>query len=298
MKVIIVKNFKRIVQSITGKDRRFYINLFALGIVQATNFIIPLITLPYLIRTIGLEKFGAVSYALTIMAYMAILIDYGFMMSATRQVAIYRNDPRKLSVLFSTVTIARILLFVLSLLSVILLTLFVSRFQVNSLLYLYGLTFPLGLALMPTWFYQGLEQMRQITYLNIAAKIITIGLLFSVVLTPADFIYILGIYGIANVLSGGYGLFRAITRYGLLFRLPGLTELVEQYKSGFNLFITSVTAALVNNVNLLILAEFADNRALGNYGLAEKIIFAIWQVLAVFFNGYLSYVMPTVAGVT
>ena len=282
MNVFLAASYKRIIQSVAGKDQKFYLNLFALGLVQATNFIIPLITLPYLIRTIGLENFGAVSYALTIMAYIAILIDYGFMMSATRQVAIYHSDVEKLSILFSTVTIARILLFLISLLSIISLILFVPRFQESTLLYIYGLTFPLGLALMPTWFYQGLEQMRQITYLNIIAKLITIGLLFTIVISPSDFIYILGIYGIANVASGTYGLFHAINRYGLVFKLPTFTKLVEQYKNGFNLFMTSVTAALVNNVNLLILAGFVDNHALGNYGMAEKIIFAIWQVLAIF----------------
>lgn len=282
MRAVLTEGYNRVVQSVTGKDRRFYGNLFALGLVQATNFIIPLITLPYLVRTIGLEKFGAVSYALTIMTYAAILIDYGFMMSATRQVAIYRNDPEKLSLLFSTVTVARLLLFLVSLFGILGLTQFVARFQDSRLLYLYGLTFPLGLALMPTWLYQGLEQMRQITYLNIAAKLITIGLLFSVVLAPSDFVYILGIYGIANVVSGVYGLFRAVNQYGLTFRMPGFTELIDQYQTGFNLFLTSVTVALVNNVNLLILAGFVDNHALGNYGLAEKIIFAIWQVLVVF----------------
>lgn len=282
MKEVLTKSYRKVVDNVTGKDRKFYGNLIALGLVQATNFIIPLITLPYLVRTIGLDKFGAVSYALTIMAYAAILIDYGFMMSATRQVAIYRTDLQQLSALFSTVTIARMVLFLLTLAGIVFLTQFVVRFQDNRLLYLYGLTFPLGLALMPTWLYQGLEQMRQITYLNIAAKLITVGLLFNVVLAPSDFVYILGIYGIANVISGVYGLLRAVNQYGLTFRMPGFSELLEQYQTGFNLFLTSVTVALVNNVNLLILAGFVDNQALGNYGLAEKIIFAIWQVLAVF----------------
>ncbi|MCC5612855.1 oligosaccharide flippase family protein, partial [Nostoc sp. CHAB 5834] len=178
--------YRNSVQNIVGKDRKFYTNLLALCLVQATNFIIPLITLPYLVRTIGLEKFGIVSYALTIMAYIAILIDYGFMMSATRQVTIYRNNSEKLSTLFSTVTVARMILFLIGMLILSSLTQFVPRFKESSFLYLYGITFPLGIALMPTWLYQGLEQMRQITYLNIVAKIITIVLLFSVVNEPGD----------------------------------------------------------------------------------------------------------------
>ncbi|WP_169921756.1 flippase [Spirosoma rigui] len=241
-----------------------------------------MITLPYLVRTIGIEKFGAVSYALTIMAYIAILIDYGFMMSATRQVAIYRTDLVKLSALFSTVTIARMILFFIGALCLFFLTQFVPRFSGSKSLYLYGIVFPLGIALMPTWLYQGLEQMRQITYLNIVAKLITIVLLFSVVNSPNDYKYILGIYGIANVVSGVYGLIMAVRRYKLTFDIPKSHEIIGQYKIGFNLFLTSVTVALVNNVNLLILAGYVDNHSLGNYGLAEKIIFAVWQVLAVF----------------
>lgn len=272
----------RFLKDIFSKEKKFVENFISLFFIQATNFIIPVITLPYLVRTIGIEKFGAVSYALTIMAYMTVFIDYGFMMSATRQVAIDRNDLRKLSLLFSTVTIARFLLFFISILVLIALTILTDRFKLERSLYLYGIFFPLGVALMPTWLYQGLEQMKHITYLNVISKIITICLLFTVVNSPKDYIYILGIYGLANVITGSYAIYILIKKNRLKFLIPSVEDIASQYTVGFNVFATSITVSLVNNANVLILANFVNDNSLGNYGLAEKIIFAGWQVLAVF----------------
>lgn len=269
-------------KDVFNKEAKFVENFVSLFFIQATNFIIPIITLPYLVRKIGIEQFGIVSYALTVMAYMTVFIDYGFMMSATRQAAIDRNSVNKLSYLFSTVTVARFFLFFVSVVFLLSLTIFVERFRVERSLYIYGILFPLGVALMPTWLYQGLEQMKHITYLNVFSKIITIFLLFTIVDTPEDHIYIIGVYGLANVLTGLYAIYILIKKHGIVFVIPSKKDIIKQYAVGFNVFITSVTVSLVNNANVLILANFISNKSLGNYGVAEKIIFAGWQVLSVF----------------
>ncbi|CCH56972.1 Putative O-antigen transporter [Fibrisoma limi BUZ 3] len=265
-----------------NRDRKFYGNLVALGVVQATNFIIPLLTFPYLIRTIGLEKFGVVSYGLSVMTYLNVIVDFGFIVSATRSVTLVKNDSQRLSDLYSSVTWTKLFLFILSTIIILLLTVFSDRFNKDQPLYFFSTIFVLGIAMMPTWLYQGMEQMRHITYINFATKIILIGALFTAVTKEEDYIYVIGIYGVANLITGLYGNWQAIRLYQIRLFFPKLSQIKQQLSQGLNIFITNLVIVLLNSSNLLILAFFVNDKALGSYGLSEKIVIALWQVLTVF----------------
>ena len=48
------------------------------GIYSLSLYIVPLITLPYIIRVVGLEKFGILSLALAVSNYLRVVSDYGW----------------------------------------------------------------------------------------------------------------------------------------------------------------------------------------------------------------------------
>ena len=79
-------------------------NFLSLGALQIVGYIIPLINLPYLSRILGVEKFGLVFFAFAFMQYFIMLTDYGFGLSATREIAINRHNSNNISNIFSAVT--------------------------------------------------------------------------------------------------------------------------------------------------------------------------------------------------
>jgi PST family polysaccharide transporter len=63
--------------------KRLFENSLSLFALQAANYILPFITIPYLIRILGTEKFGLTVFASAMMQYLAVFTDYGFNFTAT-----------------------------------------------------------------------------------------------------------------------------------------------------------------------------------------------------------------------
>jgi PST family polysaccharide transporter len=257
-------------------------NFVALALVQITNFIIPLITFPYLVRVIGLEKFGVISYGLTVLTYLIALVDYGFNLSATRHVALNRDDPTKLSQLFSKVMTTKLTLLLVSTVMMVVFCSTIERFQHESMAYLIGMLYVLGNTLMPVWFFQGLEQMKYITYTNVIAKVIQLILLFLLVKSQQDYIFVLGSYGVANILSGLYSIRLAINKYRMNLRIASLADIWEQLRDGWYFFSSNLALTIANSATVLLLGFFVSNIEIGYYSVAEKIVFVAWTILGMF----------------
>ncbi|HNS26312.1 MAG TPA: oligosaccharide flippase family protein [Methanobacteriaceae archaeon] len=94
----------RINEILENKDyQRILENILSLFSLQGLNYILPLVTFPYLTRVLGPEKYGLVAFALAFIGYFQILTDYGFNMSATREISIHREDEERVSRIYSSV---------------------------------------------------------------------------------------------------------------------------------------------------------------------------------------------------
>ncbi|WP_152598444.1 oligosaccharide flippase family protein, partial [Aeromonas lacus] len=81
-------------------DKTLFKNIASLFGIQGMNYLIPLITLPYLVRVLDPIGYGSLGFALAIVQYCCMLTDYGFNWSVTQQIAVYRDDKLKVSKLF------------------------------------------------------------------------------------------------------------------------------------------------------------------------------------------------------
>src|SRR5271170_1742956 len=110
-------------------SRRVVGNAASVMVVQAGSYILPLINIPYLLRVIGPEHYGLIAFSQAVMAYFVTLNDYGFNLSATRELAVRRDDPALRSELYSAVMTIKCGLCLLSFLILCVLVRFVPGFH-------------------------------------------------------------------------------------------------------------------------------------------------------------------------
>ena len=72
-------------------------NFGYLTLLQICNLLIPLVTYPYLINTLGKNLYGVIIYSQAIVSYLAIFVNWGFNISATKYISINREDSKKIN---------------------------------------------------------------------------------------------------------------------------------------------------------------------------------------------------------
>jgi len=85
-------------------------NALSLYALQFGNYAVPLATVPYLVRVLGPEKFGIVAFGQGLMAYFSLVVNYGFDWSATRKIAVHRDDRDGVNRIVSSIWAAKTLL--------------------------------------------------------------------------------------------------------------------------------------------------------------------------------------------
>lgn len=255
-------------------NKLFY-NFISLFTLQGANYILPLITIPYLVRVIGPEKFGLLGFATATTAYFGLLISFGFSLSATKQLAVVKNDKKTVSQIFSAVISSQILF---SILSFIILTGLIFSFQkFQDHWNIYYLTFSITFAniFLPIWFFQGMEKMKFITYLSIFSKLIFTLAIFVFVQKEEDF-YLVPIFTLLGTLASGFVAFWIIYfTFKVKFIIPSLENIIFQINESKHIFLSSLVGSSYTISITFILGLVTNNTIVGYFTAADKIIKAM-----------------------
>jgi len=259
----------------TGEKKRLFENFLSLSVLQGLNYLLPLVTFPYLVRVLGVEKFGLLSFATATIAYFQILTDYGFNLSATREVAINRDNKEKLNEIYSSVMIIKFCLLIISFLLLSVLVFSFEKFRQDWLVYYLSFGMVVGQVLFPVWFFQGMERMRYITLLNILAKGLFTIAIFVFVRAQNDYLKIPLLNSIGFILAGVISLFIVSKYFNIKFQRVHESSLKFQLREGWHIFVSTIAISLYTVSTTFILGLFTNNKIVGYYSAADKLIQAV-----------------------
>jgi len=259
--------------------RRLVENIFSLYILQGLNYIVPMAVLPYLVRVLGMEMYGLIAWAQSFAQYFSLLTDYGFNYSATRSIAQQSGNREGISRIFCAVMLIKSLLTVLGAIILVAIVLSVPRLHESSAFFFVAYFAVIGGVLFPTWYFQGIEQMRFISGIIGLSRLLGAAALFVFVHHPSDALTALAIQSLSLVLGGAAGLWVAFKKLGLRFYTPTTDELIDTLRGGWNLFVTTAAVSLYTNTNVFLVGLLAGNLQAGYFSAAEKIIRAMQGLL-------------------
>lgn len=273
----LISNYKGIVES-----------TISLATLNVLNMVLPLITLPYTIRVVGLANYGAYSVVYTILQYVLLVSAYGFSFSTTQQIARNRDNLSELNRIFNATLAARFLLSVLPVLvfGVVCMLSYSSDYM---LMYILGLGIVVGDNINPIWLFQGMEKMRYMTIINVISKLTFTILIFIIVVKEGDYIYLTLLNSLGYVVSGLFSLWIAYKSFNIRFHIASWKDVLYQLKEGWYIFLSTICMNAYRNSNIFILSYFIPEASVGMYSAAEKMIKAAQSVASPISNAFYPY---------
>ena len=258
--------------SISGKKGVLLKNTLMLYILQFSNYFLSLIVVPYETRVLSPTNYGKLGVAAAIMVYFQLVIDFGFLLSATEEVSRCRDDRTTVSKILSAVTIK---LFLAAGSGVVLLILcrVISAWTPDTGFYFLYFAATVLSSLMPDYLYRGLEKMTAITVRSVLIKAFFTIAIFFCLKTPNDYyvVPILNIIGNGTALLGVY--LHLYRRLGLRFAQVSVKEVWSRFRSSITFFYSRIASTAYTAANTIILDLIsAGGAAVGFYTSADKLI--------------------------
>jgi polysaccharide transporter, PST family len=245
-------------------------NALSLYGIQFAGYILPLFTFPWVARALGQEKFGLINWAAAFCMYFQTLTEYGFNFSATREIALHREDPARINRIFTATMAARFLLLLVSFVLMAGIVFTVPKMRAEWPVFFISFLTPVAAAIFPQWLFQGLEQMGYITVRELGARVIGLMAIFFLVRTEQDYLWAAAVMAGSNAIAAVVGLVYAPAQTGVRFTRISLAELRQTYIDGWHLFLSTAAMTLYTRSNTFILGLVASDSAVGAFAAAQR----------------------------
>lgn len=170
--------------------KRLIENTIFLYALTFSGYFFSLITVPYQTRILGPEFYGKVGFAVAMMTYFRLVIDFGFILSATADVAKNREDAQKVASIYTAVMYAKGLLTALSFVVLLGICYAVPMLRQDMILYLLTFTSVAVSAFLPDFLYRGLETMKRITIRTLIIQAFFVLMIFLFLKTPQHYYFV------------------------------------------------------------------------------------------------------------
>lgn len=250
-------------------------NFLFLAIIQSSNVLISIISMPLLIQGIGVDQFGLVNLALSVIILLNILVGFGYNLSAPREVAVNQNDKVALSHLLSNVFSAKILLAAIATLMILVGVFGLGLFKEYSLILVFSVLLLFSEATLPLWFFQGMEKMKLVSIANIFSKLLFLMGIVLFIHSPEMGKWVNFMLGFSGLLINLFLLTYIHTFLQIRFYKPQFSAIWVSLKENVLFFFSNLSGYISVNGGLIIFSFFAGAETLGMYSLAERIVMVL-----------------------
>ena len=235
---------------------------------QILNTCLPLITAPFLARTLGPAMLGIFSVTNANAQYFIKLSMLGTVNHGTRSVAAVREDQEALNKKYTNIYTIQLISTALSVVLYVLYLLFVCRD--NKEIAALQMVPIFGCLLNVTWLFFGLEKFSFTVVRNFFIRIATVAAILLLIRQPGD-LWKYTLIMVTGTFMGELVVWVAAPKY-VKFKRPEKQEILDNLKPILVLFIPIIAGSVYHTMDKTMLGMMSTNEESGFYYNADKVI--------------------------
>lgn len=266
-------------------------NFWQLLINNGLNLLVPAISLTYVFSVIGAEKFAFISFSTALMGLLSFVVEFGFITSMVRTVAINKHDTQKLSEIAISTVVVKLLICLMTIVLLLVFLVFDTTLKDFNQAIIFSLGQLVGQALNLNYFFLGLQETKLLTRINLLSKIVVLILLILLINGKNDFLRWPLIYSYASVGTSILSAVLIYRKYLLFWIRPSIELIMNSIKEGFYIFSTNLAGSVLVYGPTLLLGIISGKSVLGYFGLAERIS----NIISVVFLSVSQAILPNLS---
>lgn len=265
---------------IDDNRKKIIFNYFSLMSLQGVNYILPLLLMPFLLDRLGLDNFGLLTYITTVFLIYGFFLDYGFNLSAAREISENLDNKKKISEIFLSVyTIKFFIIIIFIVLLMLSFGIDIFEKKDEKLIIYFFISTNLQF-MLPTFLLIGIERMGALSIMNMLIKVLSTILIFLFV-KDDEYINLVPImYSIGGIIALIYSAFYIYNLQVIDFKASvNKSTIISSLVKGFPIFIAILSSNIIYYSPILVLGYIESKLAVGIYTVADTIMRAIRNII-------------------
>ena len=260
-----------LLKNIFAQYRTILKNSFFLTVVHGVKLLLPFVAMPYIIRVCGVENYGKIILAQTVIIYFVAFVNLGVTIVAPKEVANNLHSLQKISKITSALMMIRLAFAFIGIAFLFLIVCFVPQLQSIAMLLVFAYVTVFAEALSPHVIFQGIEKMHNITLINICAVAFYIFPLFLFVKDASDYVWVPLFQSLATLISVLVGIIFLQIKYHISMFMFSLNSTVDMIKKSSVFMVSWIAANLNTNIFRLLAGLALGVQELAVLDIAQKI---------------------------
>lgn len=256
------------------KSKKIAYNIIMLYGMSIAKIIFPLLTLPYLTRILSVECYGVVSYVKAVMQYMQLFVDFGFMLSGTRDIIKAKDDQIQLAREIGDIMLARILLAAVAFCALLLMMCITPILQDNAMYAILAFASVFLTIFLFDYYFRGIEKMQMITVRFVIMRGVSTILTFILVHSDSDIILMPLLDTVGTALAVGLVFFE-LKRERIRICFTGIRTAWNKVRESFVYFASNMATTVFGALNTLLIGSLLDATDVAYWSVCLQLIAAI-----------------------
>ena len=256
------------------KKNKIVNNTVMLTIFQISKMLFPFITLPYLTRVLTTNSYGMVTYVKAVMTYMQIFVDFGFVLSATKDIVKVKDNKEKMEYVIGDTMVARLVLGLIGFLIVIVISISLPILKENILYTLLSYVVVFESIFLMDFLFRGIEKMHVITIRFIVMKAISTIFTFFLIKNDSN-VLLIPILDIISSFIAVVLVFWEVKKLNIKMKFNGMAKAIKSIKESFVYFLSNVASTSFNALSTIVIGIYINATDVAYWGLCAQIIGSI-----------------------